>query len=226
MSEHIDILRSLQHSDSFFPAGATAMSAGLETLVDEGRISSSPEVEEHLHGQLNCRWAEFDRPVLVAAYCAGDDHGRVAEIDAQVEAQTLATESRTGSQRAGRSLLGVHVKMGTTNAFKYQAMIGRATAYGHNSVIQGLVWRATGISELTAQAMSAHIFCIGLVSAALRLGVIGHISAQEIVSNAHDLIDQILVLDATDLEHISSFAPEQEIAVMRHESMSYRLFVN
>ena len=40
-SEHLSILRSLQHGDSFFPAGAIAMSGGLETLVDERRIDSA-----------------------------------------------------------------------------------------------------------------------------------------------------------------------------------------
>jgi len=44
-SEHLSILRSLQHGDSFFPAGAIAMSGGLETLVDERRIDSAHAVE-------------------------------------------------------------------------------------------------------------------------------------------------------------------------------------
>ena len=56
-SEHLSILRSLQHGDSFFPAGAIAMSGGLETLVDEHRINSVETVEDFLTGQLECRWA-------------------------------------------------------------------------------------------------------------------------------------------------------------------------
>lgn len=195
-------------------------------MVDEGRISSSDAVEKFLHGQLTNRWAIFDRPVLIATYRVADDLNRVAEIDAQVEAQTLAQELRTGSLRAGNALLGVHAKIGTISALEYQSMINRSVAYGHNTVIQGLVWRGKGISEDAVHAMSAHTFCIGLVGAALRLGVIGHIHAQQIVSNAHSTIKQVLVDAPIDLDKVSAFTPEQEIAVMRHETMSYRLFVN
>ena len=202
------------------------MSAGLETLVDENRIASSEEVETLLYGQLSNRWDKFDRPVLVAAHRAADDLNRVSEIDALVEAQTLADEARSGSRRAGRSLLGVHAKLGTDFASEYQSMINRSMANGHNCVVQGLVWRGAGIAESVAEAMAAHMFCIGLVGAALRLGVIGHIDAQKIVNRARSLIEEILSRAPADVGCISTFAPEQEIAVMRHETMTYRLFVN
>ena len=52
-SEYLSILRSLQHGDSFFPAGAIAMSGGLETLVDERRIDSVQTVKDFLIGQLS-----------------------------------------------------------------------------------------------------------------------------------------------------------------------------
>ncbi|MEO1841779.1 MAG: urease accessory protein UreF, partial [Pseudomonadota bacterium] len=65
--KHLSILRSLQHGDSFFPAGAIAMSGGLETLVDERRIDSVQTVEDFLTGQLQCRWATMERPIVVAA---------------------------------------------------------------------------------------------------------------------------------------------------------------
>jgi len=202
------------------------MSAGLEMLVDENRIASSEEVETFLYGQLSNRWGDFDRPILVASYRAADDLSRVAKLDALVEAQTLADESRVGSRRAGRSLLGVHVKLGTNYASEYQSMINRSMADGHNSIVQGLVWRGSGIAESVAEAMAAHTFCIGLVGAALRLGIIGHIDAQEIVNGAHTIIEEILSIPPADPRYISTFTPEQEIAVMRHETMSYRLFVN
>ena len=202
------------------------MSAGLETLVDENRIASSEEVETLLYGQLSNRWGDFDRPVLVATYRVAEDLIRVAEIDAQVEAQTLADDSRAGSRRSGRSLLGVHAKLGTDFASEYQSMVNRSMANGHNCVVQGLVWRGAGIAESVAEAMAAHTFCIGLVGAALRLGVVGHIDAQRIIKGASSIIEKILSSAPAGMECIGAFTPEQEIAVMRHETMSYRLFVN
>ncbi len=221
-----DILLSLQHGDSFFPSGAIAVSAGLETMVNEDRVRSSNDVAMFLHGQLKYRWAVFDRQVLVATYRAMDNLPQIAGIDALVEAQTLAAESRAGSKCIGRALLGVHTKLATDYASEYQGMVNNAVAHGHNTVVQGLVWNATGISESAAELLSAHTLCVGVAGAALRLGVIGHIDAQKIIASAHTIIQQIRRHPIAGLEELCSFTPEQEIAVMRHEAMPYRLFIN
>ena len=217
---------SLQHADSFFPSGAIAMSGGLETLVNEERVTSSDQVEMFVHGQLKFRWALFDRQILAAAWRAIDDLPRVGDIDALVEAQTLAAESRTGSKRAGQALLGVHARLGTPHAAEYQRMITDKMAHGHNTVVQGIVWHSIGICESAAELMSAYAFCVGIASAALRLGVIGHLDCQAIIAGARPVIRQILLDEVTGLDGVYSFTPEQEIAVMRHETMPYRLFVN
>lgn len=219
-------LLALQHGDSFFPGGAIAMSAGLETLVNDNTVQATAQVEEFLTGQLCCRWSTFDRPVLVAVHRSAGDLDRIAGIDALLEAQTLAAELREGSVRAGGALLGVHVKLGTTNAAAYQAMLRQSLAPGHNTVIQGLVWRGSGITEPTAETISAHTFCVGLIGAALRLGVIGHTDAQAVLARARLAILELLSQPCLQLDEISAYTPQQEIAVMRHETMPYRLFIN
>ena len=227
MQKHsTDMLKALQHGDSFFPGGAIAMSAGLETLVSDDVVQAAGQVEGFLSGQLHGRWSTFERPLLVATHRAAGELDCISRIDALVEAQTLAAELRDGSLRSGGALLGVHVKLGTTNAAEYQTMVRQARAPGHNVVIQGLVWQGTGISEPTAVAMSAHIFCVGLIGAALRLGVVGHTDAQAILARAHPQILELLATPCMELDEICAFSPQQEIAVMRHETMSYRLFIN
>ena len=202
------------------------MSAGLETLVNDGAVKVAKQVEAFLFSQLRSRWSTFDRPVLVAAHRAAYELDRLVRIDKLVEAQTLPEELRIGSIRAGCALLSVHVKLGTTNSAEYQALIRQSSAYGHNSVVQGLVWQNTGITESTTEAMSAHTFCVGLVGAALRLAVIGHTDAQAMLMRAHQVILELITIPCKELEEISTFSPQQEIAVMRHETMSYRLFIN
>jgi len=221
-----DVLKALQHGDSFFPAGTIAMSAGLETLVSDGAAQTADQIEGFLLGQLRGRWSTFDRPLLIAAHRSAGELERTAQIDALVEAQTLAAELRYGSLRSGGALLGVHVKLGTVNAAEYQAMVRQSLAPGHNIVIQGLVWQGTGISESTAEAMSAHTFCVGLVGAALRLGVIGHTDAQAVVAQAHSDVLELMATPCMGLDEVNAFSPQQEIAVMRHETMPFRLFAN
>ena len=224
--KHLSILKSLQHGDSFFPAGGIAMSGGLETLVDEHRINSVQMVEDFLTGQLQCRWATMERPIVVAASRTCTDLEVLCEIDAQVEAQTLAAELRLGSVRSGRALLQVHSSLDTNNAEEFREMIQKDRAIGHNMVVQGLVWGNVGLSEHQIEAMSAHTFCVGLLGASLRLGVIGHTNAQAVFGRLHEMISGTLKEASIPLEGVSAFSPEQEIAVMRHENSTHRLFFN
>jgi urease accessory protein len=224
--KHLSILKSLQHGDSFFPAGGIAMSGGLETLVDEHRINSVQMVEDFLTGQLQCRWATMERPIVVAASRTCTDLEVLCEIDAQVEAQTLAAELRGGSVRSGRALLQVHSSLDTNNAEEFREMIQKDRAIGHNMVVQGLVWGNVGLSEHLIEAMSAHTFCVGLLGASLRLGVIGHTNAQAVFGRLHEMISGTLKEASIPLEGVSAFSPEQEIAVMRHENSTHRLFFN
>ena len=225
-SEHLSVLRSLQHGDSFFPAGAIAMSGGLETLVDERRIDSAHAVENFVTGQLQCRWATMERPIVVAASRTCKNLEVLRDIDTQVEAQTLAAELRLGSMRSGRALLQVHAGLDTNNAEEFRQLIQKDRAIGHNMVVQGLVWGNVGLSENLIEAMSAHTFCVGLLGASLRLGVIGHTNAQAVLGRLHEMISETLKETSIPLEGVSAFSPEQEIAVMRHENSTHRLFLN
>ena len=61
------LLATLQHADSFFPAGGIAFSWGMETLIADGMLRADRDLETMLVGQLQERWAVFDRCILVAA---------------------------------------------------------------------------------------------------------------------------------------------------------------
>lgn len=219
------LLACLQNADSFFPAGGIAFSWGLESLIAEGLVRGADDVEQFVTGQLQQRWDLADRPALVAAHRASDIDG-VCDIDAQVEAMTLAAELREGSRRAGASLLTVHGKLGTDGAAQYRAAVREARACAHLPVVQGWVWRGAGMSEAAAQVASAHTFCVALLGAALRLGSIGHLHAQRILLSARATMVALLCAPPLDVDAMSSCVPATEIAAMRHETQTARLFAN
>ena len=219
-------LTLLQYGDSFFPSGAVSFSWGLETLCAEGRITAAPEVSSFLHSQLRHRWATCDRPAVAAGHRMGEDLDAVARIDRLLEAQSLAAELRDGSRRSGGALLAVHEKLGTPGAETYRALVRSGGAPGHVAVVQGLVGRGAGLILPACEVLSAHTLCVGLLGAALRLGVIGHIDAQRILKQARVSIADILAVPAPGVDAMSAFTPEAEIAVMRHETAETRLFAN
>jgi urease accessory protein len=225
MTESAVLLRVLQEGDSFFPSGTVSFSWGLETLCADGAICKGEDVKAFVLSQLRHRWASFDRPVIVAAALAGSIEG-VADIDWLVEAQTLADEFRTGSRRIGNGLLAVHVKLATAGAGAYSNFVNEGRAIGHLAPMQGYLWSRRGIGPRDAALLSAHTMCIGLLGAAVRLGVIGHIDAQKILTATHGDIAALLELPIPDVDEIHTFVPQTEIGSMRHEVAQMRMFAN
>lgn len=226
MSDPLQRLAAFQQADSFFPSGVVSFSWGLETLCGSGRVQDSADVAAFVSGQLQGRWASFDRAALVASYRAADDHDGVTEVDQLVEAATLSLEMREGSRHSGMALLSVHDRLATPGAADYKARVLSGVAPGHATPVQGLLWRARDITEDDAVLISAHGLCISLIGAALRLGVIGHVDAQKILASVHPDIVAILRCPPPPLLGLRAFVPEAEIAVMRHENESARLFAN
>jgi urease accessory protein len=220
------LLSALQQGDSFLPTGALALSWGLETLREEAVVGTPAALEQFLHGQLGHRWASFDRVALVAAHRAAGDLPATARIDRHVEACTLARELRLGSRRAGQALLALHARLGTPPATTYADMVKKDAAPGHLSVVQGLLWRASGMDETAAACVSAYTFAVGLLSAALRLGLIGHVHAQQHLAGARPKIAALLATPVPPLTELGAWAPQTDIASMRHEVADARLFAN
>jgi urease accessory protein len=236
-------LLALQQADSFFPGGAVAWSWGLETLVTDGRLGTptaaatgrrqrglrhgrSEQVRAFVEGQLRHRWNSFDRAFLDAAWQAANELPTLMMLDAQVEALTLAEELRQGSRRVGQSLLGVHVALGTPGAAPYQQQVLAAATPGHLPVVQGLIWQKLGMHREHCHLAAAHGLCTGLVSAAVRLGVMGHVDAQWVLTDIQPLLLELLDSEPCNPGDASGFTPMAEIAVMRHETQALRLFAN
>jgi urease accessory protein len=219
-----ELLMLLQHGDSFFPSGAFASSWGLETLQADGKVAAAASLTQFIVGQLRWRWARLDRPALIRAYRAGNELEQISHIDQELEALALAREWRDGSRRAGRALLRVHAQLGTQNAATHLEWIKSERAYGHLPVVQGVVWRSIGLSEKSASALSGYGQCLTFVSVAIRLGIISHIEAQQILQQLRPVIVELLQLPLPTF--LSSFSPLTDIAIMRHETQKVRLFAS
>ena len=220
------LLAALQHGDSFFPSGTIPFSWGLETLATEGAVQSAANLRNFVEGQLTSRWATCDRPALVATYRAGDALDEISRVDNELDALALSREMREGGRRAGGALLNVHSSLGTPRAGAYRDLVRAGQAPGQLAAVQGVVWRGAELTEEAACAISAHLVCIGFVGAAIRLGLIGHLDGQRILTGTRDVICELLAEPILPFEMVSTYAPAAEIAMMRHETSPVRIFTN
>jgi urease accessory protein len=219
------MLAALQHGDSFFPSGGVAFSLGLEALRDDGRVTDPAGVERMIGEQIVGRWASCDRAFIAAAHGAADLEV-LAALDRRLDAMTLPRELREGSRRNGAALLRVHAELGTPRAGDYRALVRADAAPGHLPIVQGLVFGGSGLPGDEALVVSAHAFAVGLLAAALRLGLIGHVAAQAALKRLHGTIKAALNSPPPAPEEAYAFTPLAEVAVMRHEVLTGRLFAN
>ena len=223
MTNWPELLTLLQYGDSFFPSGGFASSWGLETLHADGKVTDVESLLHFMTGQLHLRWAGNDRLALIQTYRA-ESINHIADVDYACETLALARDLREASRRAGRALLRVHAQLGTPNAATYLERIKKGQAYGHVPVAQGIVWRGVGIDEDAASALSGHSQCLTFVSVAIRLGIISHIEAQQILQRIRTSLIEALQRPLPPA--LSSFSPLADIAIMRHETQQVRLFAS
>jgi len=226
MTGEAAFLAALQYGDSFFPSGTFSFSWGLETLVADGAVESAADVRSFVEGQLTSRWATCDLPALVATYRAADALDEVADVDNKLDILALSREMRDGGCRAGGALLDVHSSLNTPQAGAYRDLVRTGEAPGQLAAVQGLVWRGAGVSEEAACAISAHVVCTGFVGVAIRLGLISHIAAQNILTGIRSVICEVLAEPILSFDLVSAYMPAAEIAMMRHETSEVRMFTN
>jgi urease accessory protein len=75
-------------------------------------------------------------------------------------------------------------------------------------------------------AMSGYAFAVSLASAALRLGLVGHIDVQKVLSRCLHVVGEDLDGQVPDLGTICTFTPEVDVAVSRRDDGEVRLFAN
>jgi urease accessory protein len=183
------------------------------------------------------RAAEADLPVVIAADRLGSDAGpdpaaaidRLADLDRQLEMVKLAREEREGSRRVGRRLLVEAARLfPDALVARYAALAGTAGGPpGHAAVAQGLAYAAGGVAGRTAALAAGAALANGTVTAAMRLGLIGHGDAQRLLLAAHPVItaavDRAETRDPFDLR---PSAPMLDIALARHERADVRTFAS
>ncbi|MGJ5008255.1 urease accessory protein UreF [Bradyrhizobium oligotrophicum] len=223
MFDRGEALALLQLGDSAFPAGGFAFSWGIEGLAADCLLSDHDDLDHVIADHLAQRWATMDRILLRRAWRAGDIDA-VASVDRLAEATTPSAEMRDGSRRAGRALLGVWGKLAGPLSVAYRARVLADARLGHLPVVQAITGRDAGLGLDAAELVSGWTLITGLVSAAVRLGLIGHIESQRSLARARALLSDLLA-DAPDDDAMpSSFTPFIDIAVSRGPLRHVRMF--
>ena len=226
----------LQLSDSAFPSGRYTLSHGLETLAQGGHVtvpSDSATMLTLLSDSIRFGVAPSDGVAVACAHRAVGPDGvvdleLVARVDERLTAVKLPRESREASTRTGRAVLATATAAIGVEALRdYSGRVGRGELPCNQAVVVGLLSAGLGVPRLEAVVGELYAFSAGWVSAAVRLSLVDHRTAQGLLHRSRSVIADAAgsVVDR-DVNQISSSTPLLDVMSMRHEQAELRLFAN
>jgi len=211
----------LQLADSALPTGGFAHSGGLEAAVQLGR-AATPEELEDLVGEAIWSVATSALPFVSAALRAP---AALAALDLRCDASLPGHVANRASRAQGQAYLRA---AGAAFGAPAQAVADAVRARrlpGHLAPAFGAVLRALGAAEEDARRLFLFQGARSLVSAAVRLGVVGPLEAQALLARAGDEAERALAVSA-DLspEEAASSAPLLDLLQGHQDRLYSRLF--
>lgn len=203
------------------------LSHGLEAFLSL-QPQSQKEIPRLLEDYLRGKVAPLDLVAYVHAHRAAEtaDLERVLDIDRQLTASLVPQELRQGCVRSGRAMLETVaplVNFPLLDAFVRAVKTGRGD--GNAPVCLGLLCVLWQVPLRAGGLVLLYTFALSFLSAALRLGCLGHREVQRVLLEVRPHFSALLE-DALerDLDEMGSFAPLADIRAMQHSSLPVRLF--
>ncbi len=220
----------MQLSDSFFPTGIFATSNGLEFLFTEKKIQGMTDLIEIIETSINQQIGPSDCVALanVIDEANKNNFDKVIEADNIVFATKPIKEIRNASVRSGVQLIKCVSEFVNDNKIlnQYQDNITKNKAHGVYPVAFAVCCNALEIKKEKSMAMMLYGFTVGIVGAALRLGLIQHFEGQKIIHSLKPIISQaIKEYSNKSLLEMWQFAPQVDITQMSHEKMDSKMFI-
>ncbi len=223
-------LGGMQLSDSFFPTGIFATSNGLEFLFKEKKIQNMTDVIEIIRINIIQQMGPSDCVALANAFDSANKHdfGKVIEADNIVFATKSIKEIRDASVRSGVQLIKCVSEFVKDDEIlnQYKNNIIKNKACGIFPVAFAICCNALKIKKEKSMTMLLYGFTVGVVGAALRLGLIQHFEGQKIIHSIKPIISQtIKEYSNKTLYEMWQFAPQVDIIQMSHEKMDSKMFI-
>lgn len=212
-----------------YPVGAYAYSHGLESAVDIGTITDKHTLRDWLEDILRYGTGRNDVILIgetVRRHAIDENSERMralADLAELAAALNGTAELRQESLQQGAAFLHVTQRAWPHAAFdEADVLLGGNTAY---PVCFGLAVAAHSCPVAPAAEGYLFAFASNLLSAAVRLNVIGQTIAQEIAATLIGIIhDSVANALDSGIEGLGSCTFLNDIASFRHEQQNARLF--
>jgi urease accessory protein len=211
-----------QLADSAFPAGGFAHSGGLEAAWRWGKVPSERELTNYIRANLT-QVAHSQLPFVVRVHGSLE---RFCESDRLCEAFLSNHVANRASRRQGQSLLTSSSAIFATRFLvDLRALTVEKDLACHFSPVFGAVTGSLEVNDDVAARLFLFVHLRGLVSASVRLGLIGPFRGQAIQHQLGEFVEGVVRChDKYCLEDIAQTAPLIDILQANHDRLYSRLF--
>jgi urease accessory protein len=212
----------LQLADATFPSGGFAHSGGLEATMQAGGLAAPGALERFIHDAL---WqaGHMTLPFVAAAH---GSPGSIVELDLAHDAALVNRILNRASRSQGRAHLGACLRSfgGTRlHALRETASAGPR----HLAPVFGASLAALGVERDATLRLHLHGTLRGLVSAAVRLALVGPGEGQQLHAAAAPTLDAVLrECSANEATSQTQTAPLHDLLAGGHELLYSRLFAS
>ncbi|MGI0062673.1 MAG: urease accessory protein UreF [Nitrosotalea sp.] len=223
----------MQLSDSFFPSGMFGLSNGLESLAKHNRIKNEQDVLSFIEQQIEFQLKSCDCVIFLIAMDAAKNENieELVEADNKFYSMRLIKEARNTSVRSGSQILNCILQM-TLNkkknkiAKQFQMKLQSNETAGTYPICLGIAAYIFGIPTESGIRMMLYSFSQSVIAAAIKLGIIEHISGQKILTLLSGEINTIAKnLKKESLNNLWQITPLTDIFQMIHEHDNSKMFI-
>jgi urease accessory protein len=213
-------LLTWQIVDSTFPTGTFSHSWGLEAAWQFGEV---PDVHA-LRAFVDASILQSGHSYLPFTNEAYRDPESIEAFDAFADAFLVNTVANRASRMQGRTLLATAARVWPSDRLtRLQARAAGTCA--HIAPLSGAVFQAIGLPLPTAQHVVLYGTARGVLSAAVRLGVIGGFEAQRLQYACGQRLEEIANrCAALSIDDVAQTAPMVDLLQAGHDRLYSRLF--
>lgn len=225
----------MQFADSFFPSGLFSMSNGFEAWSKVHKTKSANQVLDFTRQQLTLQAAPMDCIIIKQAMNAADaqDIDALVALDAFYYSTKTVREMRNATVRSGRQVIECVNYMISGNDIpkahlvdEFGLRVRRNETHGTYPVVLGLCLTCMQVPHDAALRMFLYSFCSGIVASAIRLGVIGHMDGQKILTRLANPVNDILhSAGSKTVDDAWQTTPFTDILQMNHAHDESKMFI-
>ncbi|KAJ1652625.1 hypothetical protein IWQ61_007081 [Dispira simplex] len=231
--------------DSALPTGGFVASSGLETAFQLGYVTTPRALDRFIASSVHT-YAHSTLPFVTDTYLLVQDHSpagltektlaHMQSLDQLYHVQNTHAAVRRASVAQGSSLLTLYLKSFTNYpndqqlnqvqlVREYKSAVRQGTTQGHFPVSFGLVARCLSLSLEKAQQLFLFMFVRQIISAAVRLNIVGPYHAQIALTTAKLPTERVLAITRTlRSPEACQTSPTVDIFQGTHDRLYSRIF--